>query len=219
MVDSRLLAQITQLVEQGQSVLATKQRPPPNFITDSFVDERAASEWYTRSLNFLARVFGADSEHYKAMSKHAQNPTKWTPANMAFGVICAAKADLEAGAIFDLKALVAAEVFESMLEQATALHNAGYNGPAAVVAGCVLEDGLRRLCREKTIALPNNAKLDFMNAALAKAGVYSVLTQKKITALADVRNSAAHGKWDQFSASDVDGLIKWTAEFIEKHAA
>lgn len=219
MVDSKLLAQITQLVEQGQSVLATKQRPPPNFITDSFVDERAASEWYTRSLNFLARVFGADSEHYKAMSKHAQNPTKWTPANMAFGVICAAKADLEAGAIFDLKTLVAAEVFESMLEQATALHSAGYNGPAAVVAGCVLEDGLRRLCREKSVALPNNAKLDFMNAALAKAGVYSVLTQKKITALADVRNSAAHGKWDQFSASDVDGLIKWTAEFVEKHAA
>jgi hypothetical protein len=218
-IDSKLIAQITQLVEQGSAVLATKRMPAPNHITDSWVDERAASEWYTRSLNFLARVLGQDSEHYKAMAKHATNPTKWTPANMAFGVLCAAKADLEAGAIFDLKSLVAAEVLGDLLDQAVALSQAGYHPPAAVVVGCVLEDMLRRLCHEKGIAVPAKAKLDTMNAALAKASVYNLLTQKKITALADIRNSAAHGKWTEFSDADVDGMIKWTSDFVERFSA
>jgi hypothetical protein len=56
-----------------------------------------------------------------------------------------------------------------------------------------------------------------MNAALAKSGVYNVLTQKKITALADIRNSAAHGKWDSFDAADVEGMLSWADEFMQKH--
>lgn len=219
MVDSKLIALIAQLIEQGEAVLATKTYPTGVISPHFYVDERLSSEWFARSLNLLSRVFGQQSEHYKAMAKHANNCAIHSSANMAFGVLCAAKSDLEAGAIFDTKALIAAEVFGSLIDQARALYEAGYHGPAAVVAGCVLEDAMRRLCHEKGVALPNNAKLDFMNAELAKASVYPVLTQKKITALADVRNSAAHGKWDQFSASDVDGFIKWTAEFIEKHTA
>jgi hypothetical protein len=38
-----------------------------------------------------------------------------------------------------------------------------------------------------------------MNAALAKAGKYNKLMQKRITALADIRNSAAHGNFNQFT--------------------
>ena len=38
-------------------------------------------------------------------------------------------------------------------------------------------------------------KLGTMNAGLAKQGVYNKLTQKRITALADIRNKAAHGEW------------------------
>jgi hypothetical protein len=53
---------------------------------------------------------------------------------------------------------------------------------AAVIAGTVLETALRQLC------------LDRMNADLAKAGVYNSLMQKRITALAAIRNRAAHGK-------------------------
>ncbi|HXM34545.1 MAG TPA: hypothetical protein VN920_05125 [Pyrinomonadaceae bacterium] len=56
-----------------------------------------------------------------------------------------------------------------------------------------------------------------MNAALAKKGIYNVLTQKKITALADIRNSAAHGKWDGFESSDVDDMLRWTNDFMQKH--
>jgi len=46
-----------------------------------------------------------------------------------------------------------------------------------------------------------------MNADLAKADVYNKLTQKQITALADLRNSAAHGQTG-FTGADVSSMIR-----------
>lgn len=53
-----------------------------------------------------------------------------------------------------------------------------------------------------------------MNADLAKAGVYNKLQQKRITALADIRNSAAHGKPDEFSENDVTTMIRDIEQFL-----
>jgi DNA-binding protein Fis len=54
-----------------------------------------------------------------------------------------------------------------------------------------------------------------MNADLARASVYNKLTQKRITAIADIRNNAAHGYWDQFDQADVKDMIDWVATFVE----
>jgi hypothetical protein len=46
------------------------------------------------------------------------------------------------------------------------------------------------MCTEKGLPI---GKRDKMNADLAKGGAYHKFRQKQITALADIRNSAAHG--------------------------
>ena len=56
-----------------------------------------------------------------------------------------------------------------------------------------------------------------MNADLAKVGVYNKLIQKRITALADIRNSAAHGKPEEFSEADVDSMIDEVTRFVAEH--
>jgi len=53
-----------------------------------------------------------------------------------------------------------------------------------------------------------------MNADLAKAGIYNKLQQKRITALADIRNSAAHGKPEEFSEDDVKRMIEEIEQFL-----
>ena len=53
-----------------------------------------------------------------------------------------------------------------------------------------------------------------MNAALAKAGKYNKLMQKRITALADIRNSAAHGNFNQFTQQDVKNMINEVEQFL-----
>lgn len=56
-----------------------------------------------------------------------------------------------------------------------------------------------------------------MNADLAKAGVYGKLLQKRITALANIRNSAAHGHPGEFSADDVRDMIRDVERFVREN--
>ena len=80
----------------------------------------------------------------------------------------------------------------------------------------MLETALRTLCDRHEIP---HGKLDKMNADLAKAGQYNKLRQKRITALADIRNSAAHGKTDQFQPADVESMINEIERFLDEMLA
>ena len=127
----------------------------------------------------------------------------YSPVYRAQGILKAAKDDYANDQLFELRQIIEAEVFDDFLEQAAHLLSSGYYQPAAVITGCVLEDGLQKLCGKHGITLASNPKMDSMNAELAKAGVFSKLVQKRITTLADIRNKAAHGKWNEFTSDDV----------------
>ena len=126
-------------------------------------------------------------------------------------VFDAAKEDFEGGYLSSLKQLVQAEVFESEIEQAEELLKSGYKLAAAVIAGVVLETALRDLSTNNALSI---GKLDSMNSQLAKAGIYNKLQQKQITAIADIRNSAAHGKPELFADSDVKNMIRDIESFL-----
>lgn len=53
-----------------------------------------------------------------------------------------------------------------------------------------------------------------MNDDLAKVGAYNSLVQK-IMALAAIRNSAAHGKPDEFSEKEVADMISQVRDLLE----
>jgi len=110
--------------------------------------------------------------------------------------------------------LVQAEVLDDALEQAAELLKAGYKEPACVVAGVSLETAVKELCTRQAIS---HGKLDKMNADLCKAGIYNMGWQKQITAWAERRNNAAHGKWDAYNNADVDDLIKGVNRFIAEY--
>ena len=120
-------------------------------------------------------------------------------------VFLAAKEDYEGGYLYKYRDLIQAGVFDSELEQAEELFASGYYAAAAVIAGVVLETKVRQLCEDKGLPV---GKLDKMNADLARAEVYSKLTQKQITALAHVRNSAAHGNADEFETNDIANMLR-----------
>ncbi len=218
-LDARVVTRLEELHVLGAKVLATRKAPSPGHITSDFVDVQLANQWFTSCLSLLLRVFGSESIHYQRFTKLFVGYPKWPQVQQAFGVLLAAKEDFDKDALFQVRSLVEAEVFEEFLSMAEQLSGAGYHQPAAVIAGCVLEDGLRKLCRRASIQLPERPKLDWMNAQLAKSGTYNALTQKRVTVLADLRNKAAHGLWDEFQQSDVDGMIRDVRDFMERHHA
>jgi HEPN domain len=216
-VDEKVLGRLDELIELGRKVLATRRAPAPNVVTSDFVDVQLTNQWMTSCLSLIARVLGDSSIHYKRLDSHFNNYPKWSNVSQAFGVLLAAKEDYEKEALFEIKHLIEAELFSDFLEQAEYLLANGYYAPAAVIAGSVLEDGLRKACLREEIPLPTNPKLDQMNAELAKRGMYNKLTQKRLTALADIRNSAAHGRWADFQEADARDMIRDVRNFMEKY--
>lgn len=215
--DDRITARLAQLIELGERVLGTRRAPPSNVIGDDRVDQQLSAQWAVSAESLLAKVFGIDCAHTTAFRKHVGEYIGFSDAFRAQGVLKAALDDLRGGHLFELRALIEADVFDDFLEQAEHLHSAGYHPAAAVIAGCVLEDALRRLSHKYSVKLSPKPKLDQMNADLAKAGAYSKLVQKRVTALADLRNKAAHGEWNDFNSSDVDEMIKGVRRFVEDH--
>ena len=215
-LDGKIQARISGLVAMGDAVLATRRNPGPGVIGDDRVDSQLAYQWATSTQNILVRVFGHDSEHYRNFTAQVSNHLSFSPAYRALGILKAAQDDYEQGQLFDVRRLVEADVFEGFLEQSEHLLEAGYHQAAAVMAGGVLEDGLRRLFDARGIPLPRQPKLDAMNADLAKAGAFSKLVQKRITTFADLRNKAAHGQWDQFASEDVREMVAGVRRLVEE---
>jgi hypothetical protein len=190
-------------------------------LGSDYLDAEMVNQWGTSCLHLLRQIFGQESDHYTNFKNLFPQFTDFYDGTKnvrkAIGVLKAAKDDYENGYLFDTRVLIEAEVFDDFLEQAEHLLKQGYFAPAAIIAGCVLEDGLRKLCLRNSLVLPAKATIEPMNVELAKAGIYNKLVQKKVTALADLRNKAAHGEWTEFNEKDVEDTIRDVRRFMEDY--
>lgn len=210
-VDDKIKQRLHALAELGAAVLRSEHSDSNG---QRWVDEGLTAGWIASARNLLSSVFGDDSAYFDTFAEYTSGFVAPMQAKQGHGVVLAAQADYVANGIFNVRQLVEAEVFDDFLEQAGHLLTSGYFQPAAVVIGCVLEDAMRKLCGKHGIALPAEPKLDWMNAELAKKGVYNKLVQKDVTAKSDLRNKAAHGKWAEFKREDVDAMLPWLRRFL-----
>ena len=182
----------------------------------NYVNPELANQWGVSCLQIIQKISGKESDYYIKFNElfpRFFSTTNYPAIKTASGIVKAIKSDYENGYLFDSRALIEAEVFDDFLEQYEHLLNQAYFTAAAVIAGSVLEDGLRKLCVKNGITLSTKPKLDAMNADLAKAGAYNLLKQKQITVLADLRNKAAHGQGG-FTKEDVEAMIKDVRRFM-----
>jgi len=209
----------SEIHEQMDSLLASQKSVYSELLSRSQVEIESIDllEWKIKAKNLLSKACGHDSEHYQAFSQN-ENPglygSNLGTLKLLKAIFLAAREDYEGGYLRSTRSLIQAEVFDSELEQAQALLDAGYKSPSAVVTGVVLETSLRELCDRHNVPY---SKLDKMNADLAKEGVFNKLQQKRITAMADIRNSAAHGKPNEFNEADVSDMIRDITRFVSEH--
>jgi hypothetical protein len=217
-IDTKVIGRLQDLITEGEKINPSNFKPKPGIMYfGAPVDDERANQWGTSCLNILSRVFGKGSDYYIKFDVLFSDIDNWTQIRKGLGILKAAKDDYENGYLFETRVLIEAEVFDDFLERAEQLLGKNYHEPAAVIAGCVLEDGLRKLCQRNGIVLQKNAALDTMNIELAKKGIYSKLVQKNLTSLAHIRNKAAHGEWSEFSKGDVEQMIVQVRAFMEKY--
>jgi hypothetical protein len=177
--DKLVMSRFEELKQKADSILANKKL---DFTSDEGVpyykvDVPAFMAWATSTLSLLQRVFGENSIHYRHFEETYRSDHEYESSMRECNAILqAAQEDYQGGYLFQVRGLIQAEVFDSVLELASELLQSGYKDPACVVAGVALETALKELCTRKSIDLN---KLDRMNADLAKAGVYNVGMQNK----------------------------------------
>ncbi|MDH1707198.1 MULTISPECIES: HEPN domain-containing protein [Acinetobacter] len=220
-MSSKVLDRFEQLITEAKQIATKKQsstttrmsRTTTREYFDEVTNEHYLS-WKVKTENLLKISCGEDSVHYQAFLREKDNGLSF-PSRLrnSIPVVLAAYDDLKNGFLISFKQIVQAEVFDSELEQAKSLLESGYKNSSAVIAGVVLETAIKELCLNHGIEL-DRKKLTHLNDELAKAGVYNKLQQKQITALADIRNNAAHGDYDQFTKEDVIRMIQDIERFI-----
>jgi len=118
------------------------------------------------------------------------------------GVLEAARDDLEAGMLADLRQLVTAEAFGDLLESAVYLLEQKHHIPAIAVAGAVLESSMRNLAKSKEIRWSGGSSISKLNVALYSANVYDKVIFGEIEAWGKLRNQVDHGDFTHPNAID-----------------
>jgi len=220
----------TELIAQLDNVIGlyTSLRNQAQYDDLSDLRGTQTNKFLTMSRSAIERIGGKGSVYVRQAEAALNKFGHDNPYNTQIlgGIIEALKADLEAGYLSSVEELIHGEVFGDLLESATYLLDEGYKDPAAVLAGGVLEEHLRQLCKKNGIEIITNTKsgikpkkADLMNAELSKAGAYSKLEQKNITAWLDLRNKAAHGKFDEYVKEQVSTVIFGIRDFVSRVSA
>lgn len=181
------------------------------------VDANDLLNWQVKVETLLIHACGPDSNHLTAF-RMAAMPAEFTPNSTRLermrAVFLAAQEDFEGGYLASVRTLVEAEVFTMQLQQASRLLADGSRSAAAIVAGSVLETALEELSRRQRL---KHDSFEQMNAALAKEGTYNLLQQNRLSALAQIRDSAARGDTSQLTDQDVQSMIAETNRFLAEY--
>jgi hypothetical protein len=218
---NNLVTRADELMDSGEKILQTRHLDGIYEIVDSGLDKgfRAAS------LSFIEMVYGTAHSYYKEFDKATAG---FQASNVEDGILImdAIRSEIAGGWLVSVKGLITAEVFSDFFEMAEHLLLSGYKDAAAVIIGSTLEEHLRQLCIRNSIETSINTggdnvakKADALNADLAKANVYNKLDQKLVTAWLDLRNKAAHGKYDEYNREQVETMLRGINEFCARTAS
>ena len=141
------------------------------------------------------------------------------------GILTGLKSDYELGLLDNLPEMIEANVASDYMAQAESLLAEGRvqqfdHVPAAVLAGAVLEDSLRRLCNRQLPPIPvikENGEpktFDPLITDLQKAGLYSTAKADQLRSWSKIRNYAAHGEFSKFNRNEVEAMIAGIKSFL-----
>ena len=177
-----------------------------------------------RGAQLIERLYGPESQYSKMLQSVLEtrdftrvHSNHYTHVAQIGGILKAVKHDIDSGILIDFRRLIQAELFSDFLEMAEYLVNEGYKDASAVLLGAILEDALRKISNAREISTLNaNGKplpMEAMNVQLAKDGAYNALVKKQITSWSNLRNDAAHGRYQEYDTEQVKQMMLFVQKF------
>jgi len=169
------------------------------------------TRWQTACLHLLEQTFGVKSIYYKKFQKSTGYSDE-SQLNWGVELMKGAKEEIEKGFLYKIEHLVSADLFNSIIEQATYLLENRFKDAAAIYGRVIIENTLKDLAKRKTVTIPDKIKLSDLNQRLRKENVYPQHVWRTIQAQIDIGNSAAHGKFEEYDDKAVDNMLTWIKE-------
>jgi len=142
----------------------------------------------------------------------------WIDITRGMAVLKAAWTNTSAVEITEIKPRIRPDASDDYLEQAETYYNLGRPQSAAILAGDVLEETLRKLCRANHVPLVSRLTANDMNSELARRGVYGIDVAECLSQLTDIWEKATCGQWSDFSKNDVQNMLGQVRDFVTDHA-
>lgn len=190
-VNPEIVRRFEELIAEGESLWRDFQDSP-----GTIMDPIRFTCWTTSCLNLLDRLSASTNRfvtEFEAWAK--RRPGMEVNIGASLGVLKAALIEYQKGFAIDYHLAVASAVFGDLLAQADYLREKGYSRAAIVLAGAPLEDAMKLRARSASAALTGKETLIPLTHLLKRpeAGVLTELQAKRIEAVGQIRNDAAHG--------------------------
>jgi len=236
---NKYLDRFDELIQEGERIYKVLKYVSNGFFRDPVQGARPLTQqeleepqklerWKLNYLSLLEQIIPPRSVHRKLVDETESYFDASDKLNTHIYRLKGLKEDFQKGYLGDLGLEIEAAIVADYMGQAEQLLAEGQSGkydyvPAAVLAGAVLEKSLRTLCDKQSPSIStvnNNGKpltLTPLIDVLKKNNVFNELTAKQLRAWADIRNSAAHGQFDEFNRSQVDLMIQGINNFLANH--
>ena len=235
---NKYLDRLNERIQEGERIYEVIKYVSFGSVTDPAQGRRVLTQqereeqgklhgWRLKYFSLLDNIIPPNNFHRELLNK-TENSFTAHELNISLSRLKGLKDDFQKGFLGDLGLEIETAIAADYMGQAEQLLADGQSGkydhvPAAVLAGAVLEKSLRTLCDKQSPSIStvnNNGKPLTLNSlidVLKKNNVFNELTAKQLRAWADIRNSAAHGQFDEFNRSDVDRMIQGINDFLALH--
>ena len=227
-LDEKIRNRFDELIERGNKLLSEMKEQGAIHVINL---PRGTSDYQALVLNSrsLIEMLFTNSERSKELEQNIEHPN---PASSSVkkivGILEGLKDDYENGFLDDLEKQIVANISADYMGQAEALLGEGIPSqydhvPAAVLCGAVLEDSLRRLCQRQTPSISitkSNGQYKTLGPLIDELEKAKVFNKPKIGQLrwwAQIRNSAAHGQFKEFTREDVESMLKDVKTFLANY--
>jgi hypothetical protein len=214
-----LIAQLTAIIKMGEIVLGTETGGNQS---KSLVQEQKFHDFRISALSYLSRVFGEVSTYYESFRTEVIHHTA-SRTRRGLGMLTAAKRELEGNWLETTRGAVTRDILIDMLRLARIQFDQDNYTAAAIIAGAILEEQLRKLCLARDISIHNEIqgkaipkKALQLTGEAYKKKLYDRQENKAIMSWLELCDAAAKGTNDAITSNQVKSMLGEMQTFLSK---
>lgn len=231
----KLLFRLDELIVQGERLTIIKHQVATGvdfesrsrtYRTHQSAEWSQFVEWRTSASAVLDQIVPRNSVLRPSVDGFPKLKNEISPVKFGISFLKAVKTEVKNGSLDAISAMIEGEVLSDYLTQAEGILSEAPGDrthvPAAMLAGASLERFLRSLCLRldppEPIVSPKSQPLALsaLIEVLRARQIYNEVQAKQLRAWAGVRNSAAHGKFEEFDRKQVELMLTGVVDFVAR---